>query len=71
MNEGMGMLCLPVPKGYVERPCPFCRGAGHVTLTVPPGPRECPTCRGVGRLAETWLTVGGMLGRARQLGLAT
>jgi hypothetical protein len=61
---------LPVPRGFVEKTCPFCQGSGLVCLTVPPGPRECPTCRGVGRHAETWLTCGGMLQRARELGLA-
>lgn len=63
------VLCLPVPRDYAPVPCPLCRGAGRVALSHV-GPRECPTCRGGGVYAETYLTVGGILGRARQLGLA-
>ena len=61
---------LPRPKGYVEGPCPLCRGSGLAHLSYY-GPRECPTCRGSGIYAQTWLTCGGMLQRARQLGLAS
>jgi DnaJ-class molecular chaperone len=63
-------LALPIPRGYALRPCPFCKGKRLVCLTTPPGPRQCPTCRGAGTYPETWLTCGGMLQRARELGLA-
>ena len=60
---------LPKPRGYKPMPCPLCHGSGFAHLTYR-GPRLCPTCAGGGVYAETWLTVGGMLGRARQFGLS-
>ena len=64
------LMLLPAPARQQRRTCYFCEGCGVVRLTRLFA-HECPTCRGSGFVVDTPLTVGGMLGRARQLGLAS